>query len=157
MMKTLPFKDQYIPLILSGAKTQTRRDYNTWIEEGDVVEFGAKGYFLHVKDVRKERLLDISYADVLAEGFKTRSDFIEECSVPHAYNPIVLPDRNPTVFVLEFELLKRVEFNLSKAEAARELGVHRHTLANWVKTGMIKADWNGKIPLTEINRIKGGV
>lgn len=153
-MKTLPFKDQYIPLILSGAKTQTRR-HETQIEDGDVVGFGAKGYLLHVNSIRKEPLLDISDADVIAEGFATRSEFIAAWDAIYGDTFLVRSECKPTVFVLEFELLKRVEFNLSKAEAARELGVHRHTLANWIKTGTIKADWNGKIPLAEINRIKG--
>jgi len=155
-LKTLKFKDQFIPLILSGEKTQTRR-YSTSLEDGDVVEFGAKGYLLHVNSIRKEPLLDISDADVIAEGFATRSDFIASWEAIYSDAPLARSKFNPSIFILEFELLKRVEFNLSKTEAARELGVHRHTLANWVKTGTIKADWNGKIPLAEINRIKGKV
>lgn len=91
----LLFKPEHVPLIQNGTKTQTRR---LWLEkkgprkgklkEKPRVKIGSihlaktqmlsTDYFAKLKILRtwKEDLGEISQEDVLAEGYKTRDEYI---------------------------------------------------------------------------------
>ena len=82
MSRRLTFCRRYIPLILAGEKTQTRRPIgqDPELDVGDVVALRVpwkkQTYgLLEITAVRMQRLEEISQEEVEREGFKTLADF----------------------------------------------------------------------------------
>lgn len=82
----LLFKEQHIPLILSGQKTQTRRLWPKGkrvnvgsIQQARTKMLDSKSTFayLEIKRVWQEELNDISHADAQAEGYDTGGEYIQ--------------------------------------------------------------------------------
>ena len=141
-MKELKFKDEFFDLILEGKKTQTRRPIKpqpkgidafrkglvneAWqagfvdIEcpYGEVGNVGTIGDIV-IKDIRIERLQDISVDDIRAEGVIQRFPNINDRFTPQIllgsfmemWNDIYFETEfsfqsNPWVWVIEFSLFK---------------------------------------------------
>lgn len=101
------FAPSTIDNVLNGSKTETRRlvrNYKPPVRVGRAysIQQGrgkhAVGYFF-VKSVRKERLLDITEAGAVKEGFPNREAFLREFA---RLNRGQLA--NPEVWVIEFQL-----------------------------------------------------
>jgi len=80
-MKILLFKKEFIPKIMKGTKTQTRR-LESKLKEGDIV-FAKISYYTHhfaklkIIKIWQERLGDISNEDVKEEGFCSHFNFMK--------------------------------------------------------------------------------
>lgn len=111
----LLFKEQHVPMILSGAKTQTRRLWpkGCRVKAGNVYQartkmLDSKATFARVKVLRvwQEYLENISEADAKAEGYQDRLAYlyafykINESKVPSNVNEKML------VWCVEFAVVK---------------------------------------------------
>ena len=104
---TLLWKKAYIPMILSGAKTATRRRSRPMIKEGGVY-YVRTGFFEHLQErIRVDRLYaqrlgDMTEDDALKEGAKTLGEFIKEWeTLSGSWDP------EAVVWVAEFHLEKK--------------------------------------------------
>jgi hypothetical protein len=100
---TLLFSRRFIPMILAGAKTQTRRPTKPNVKEGGIYKLRAgnksTGHTITVARVYTQRLGDISRGDAAAEGFSTADEFREAwTSIYGSWRP------EQTVYVVEFAL-----------------------------------------------------
>lgn len=109
MSRRLTFSRRYIPLILGGEKTQTRRppDQDPKLEAGDVVAvrvpWKKETYgLIEITDVRIQPLEEISQEEVEREGFKTLADFKRTWG--RMYGPM---NGREMVTVYEFRLISR--------------------------------------------------
>ena len=103
----LLFKSEHIHPILSGEKTQTRRLWPNGrravpgaIHQCRTRMLDAGSTFATVKILRvwQERLREIDWRGALAEGYPTRLAYLAAF-----YRINRRSDRNPTVWVVEFE------------------------------------------------------
>lgn len=99
------FKRRFIPAILEGRKTQTRRTHkHTW-KVGSMYQVRTSYYSkteAHIKVTRKskQRLGDISLEDVKKEGFNNMGEFIEAWRrINGSWNP------DETIIVYDFEIV----------------------------------------------------
>ena len=100
---TLLFSRRFIPMILAGAKTQTRRPTKPSVKEGGTYRLRAGNKptdrSITVTRVYTQRLGDISPAEEAAEGFSTLGEFRETwVSIYGSWVP------EQTVYVVEFRL-----------------------------------------------------
>jgi len=100
---TLLFSRRFIPMILAGAKTQTRRPTRPSVKEGGTYRLRAGNKptdrSITVTGVYTQMLGDMSQEDVRAEGFSTLGEFIETwANIYGAWRP------EQTVYVVEFRL-----------------------------------------------------
>lgn len=78
----LLFKPEFVDLILSGRKTQTRRVHKRPRRVGSIhncqINFDSKPFCrVLITRVRHQMLCDISEADILKEGFNSRGEFFK--------------------------------------------------------------------------------
>jgi len=102
------FKKEHVQPILDRVKTQTRRMGNKRWNVGAVHQCKLnymKGHFadVRIKDVRRERLGDISHEDALAEGYRNTFDYLEAFYEINRIDPD-FDEANPLVWVVDFEL-----------------------------------------------------
>jgi len=133
--KLIKFKPEMIPMILSGAKTQTRRPvklvkpkYLThdcpYGNVGDSVLFGTPDemYLLTIDKIRSENLHDISRGDAMAEGcpfanMKNGPDPREWFrALWESIYGIGSWQENPLVWVIDFSLFKEANPQDQQAE-----------------------------------------
>ncbi|MFH2110974.1 MAG: ASCH domain-containing protein [Candidatus Bathyarchaeota archaeon] len=100
---TLLFSRRFVPMILAGAKTQTRRLTRPSVKEGGTYRLrdGNKptDRSITVTRVCTQRLGDISPEEAAAEGFSTLGEFREAwVSIYGSWVP------EQTVYVVEFRL-----------------------------------------------------
>lgn len=76
------FKPEHVPMILSGRKIETRRDWKSWrARVGSVhkakTEMMSRNYFalIEVLERWEERLGDVSDESVHNEGYDSREDY----------------------------------------------------------------------------------
>lgn len=109
----LTFRDYHVKPILNGEKTQTRRVWKrnhavpSAIHRCRTNRFKAETEFCKVKILRvwKQRLGDISQADVIAEGSEDKVKFIEMfCEINKL--PMNQDTFNKEIYAIEFEVLK---------------------------------------------------
>lgn len=109
MVSTLRFQRRFIPLILEGTKTQTRRP--SWEAGPDVGDFVTlrscssrdRPYgMLEILDVRLQRLRDLTQEDVEREGFRSIGEFRKAWGKIYGET-----DERETVVVYEFRLVAR--------------------------------------------------
>ena len=100
----LLWKKQYIPLILSGAKTATRRKRKPSVKEGGSY-FIRTGFFEHIDEKIKvdrlyqQRLGDMTEEDAVREGSTNLRDYTQDwASLYGAWNA------DDLVWVVEFHL-----------------------------------------------------
>ena len=102
------FKQRFVPLILNGTKTQTRRLWpaGVHVKQGGEYQcrttlFGPPFARMRITKLRSQRLLAITDAEARAEGFATAEEFLT------AFRSINRHDStyNPLVWVVEFEVL----------------------------------------------------
>lgn len=102
------FKRRLIHLILSGAKTQTRRIHKRGWVIGHTYKIKDTYYCKGLGTIKitrafKQRIGDISEADIQKEGFKTRNEFMETWrQVNGSWNPDVI------VTAYEFTLISKL-------------------------------------------------
>lgn len=108
-MQGIVFKQEFIAPIRNGEKTQTRRDWDgcvPGVESGRalaVLESFMQPRedapcYIHVQDVRRERLSAMTEDDAAAEGNYTLDEFKQTwCDIYEEW------DDEQTVFVIEFE------------------------------------------------------
>jgi len=100
---TLLFKRRFIPQILAGEKTQTRRPSKPGVREGGTYTLRA-GYTptshrITVTRVYTQRLGDVSQEDARMEGFGCVGEFMEAWeSIYRSWSP------DQAVYVVEFRL-----------------------------------------------------
>jgi hypothetical protein len=100
---TLLFKRRFIPQILAGEKTQTRRPSKPGVREGGTYTLRA-GYSptphrITVTRVYTQRLGDMSLEDARMEGFSSLDKFMEAwAGIYGGWSP------DQTVYVVEFRL-----------------------------------------------------
>jgi hypothetical protein len=100
---TLLFKRRFIPHILAGEKTQTRRPSKPGVREGGTYTL-REGYLptphrITVTRVYTQRLGDVSQEDARTEGFGSLGEFMEAwAGIYGSWSP----DR--AVYVVEFRL-----------------------------------------------------
>jgi len=100
---TLLFSRRFIPMILSGAKTQTRRPNSPNVKEGGTYRLRAgnkpTGRSITVTRVCTQRLGDVTQEEAAAEGFSTLGEFMETwANIYGSWRP------EQTVYVVEFRL-----------------------------------------------------
>jgi hypothetical protein len=100
---TLLFSRRFVPRILAGAKTQTRRPTKPSVKEGGSYKLRAGNKptdrSITVTRVYTQRLGDISPEEAVAEGFSTLDEFREAwVSIYGSWVP------EKTVYVVEFRL-----------------------------------------------------
>jgi hypothetical protein len=126
--------------LLSGEKTQTRRIWtDTHAKKmqkcvGKIVKASKDRYglnvlgYLKINAIYPQKLSEMTYSDVLAEGFKDFSpqDFI---------NQFFEGDNSLEVWVVDFELLKDFKFleEIKDAEKSKKSGVSAQTLSTTFK------------------------
>jgi hypothetical protein len=100
----LLWKKQYIPLILTGAKTATRRRRKPPVKEGGSYHIRT-GFFEHLDDrfrvdrLYQQRLGDMTEDDASREGSPTLRDYARDwIALYGAWNP------DDLVWVVEFHL-----------------------------------------------------
>jgi hypothetical protein len=100
---TLLFKRRFIPQILAGEKTQTRRPSKPGVREGGTYTLRA-GYAptphrITVTRVYTQRLGDVTQEDARMEGFGGVGEFMEAwAGIYGGWSP------DQTVYVVEFRL-----------------------------------------------------
>jgi len=115
------FRPEFVPKILDGTKTQTRRLWKKpHVKEGGVYQartrlFGKPFALIKVKRLRRQRIWDMTEEEAHAEGFKDWSDFLEaflEINKMHNSSKrggalvMQLPDVTQIeAWVIEFELI----------------------------------------------------
>jgi len=74
-MKTMKFNETTEPLVLSGRKTETRRIVKGQpkFEVGDVFEVADRRF--QITELRCEKLAEIDWGGVIAEGFTNDVEF----------------------------------------------------------------------------------
>jgi len=117
------FRPEHVAPILAGHKTQTRRLGKRRWRVGAVhgcytrppyAKGGAEPFgWVLILDVRRERLCDISVADVVAEGYANTFGFFKAfCRISKRLaadcrrNCLGCELANPEVWVVEFELVE---------------------------------------------------
>jgi len=105
------FKQEHVPMILSGRKTQTRRRWQRPRAKVGSIRQAKTGFaktdvFAHIKitGLRQEALGDISNEDVYREGYDTREQL--EDVFKRIYKGQA-PDPSEVVWVVDFELVGR--------------------------------------------------
>ena len=107
------FRQRFIAPILAGRKTQTRRLWKKarvrigGIYEGRTYRAGKPFVRLHVLDVERERLGNISEEDAVREGYETSAEFLKDFFAMHEgkFRPGV-DWLDHQVWVMSFEVLK---------------------------------------------------
>ena len=104
-VKSIKFNKEFIPLILSGKKTQTRRMPKGFKKvqyaKGDIVKIDGEDIKISITDVRHEALGKITNSDILKEGFSSWDDFYDAFCLIYP-NVCIIQD----VTVIEFEVIK---------------------------------------------------
>lgn len=102
------FKQEHVPLILSGAKTQTRRTGSLRWKVGALhqcrtrmLDVDSTFAVVRILGVGKEMLMDISEDDARAEGYDSAPDFLA-AFVRINKMPVA---QDVGVWVVEFELM----------------------------------------------------
>ena len=112
----ITFQPYHIDMILEGKKTATRRLWKKprakigtvhQIKEGTWFN-PSRGQIL-IKQVYKQKLLDISEKEAQEEGGYTKQEFLTKW---FEINP--KSERNPEVYVIKFEAIKPAPFQPSK-------------------------------------------
>ena len=101
---TLLWKESYLPLLLSGTKTATRRTKRPLVKEGRSY-FIRSGFFTHLPEKIKvdqlytQKLGDMDERDAMKEGASSLKDYITEWEKLYGkWNP------DQIVWVVEFHL-----------------------------------------------------
>ncbi len=103
----LLFKKEFIIPIIRGEKWQTRRLKKPRVRVGGVYACRVNRYrgepfaFVKIKDIRRQRLSEITDDEVKAEGMRSREEFLE--IFRNIYG--ISPHDDPIVWVIEFELV----------------------------------------------------
>jgi len=119
------FKPEYVPLILSGKKTQTRRLWKRpRVKKGCIYQartelFGKPFALIKVKRLWRQRIWDMTEEEARAEGYKDWSHFLEAFveinklySMSKRGGVLVMrfPDASQiVVWAVEFEVVEVVE------------------------------------------------
>jgi len=114
---TLLFSRQFIPMILSGAKTQTRRAAQPSVAEGRTYQLRdghePTGRTITVERVYTQRLGDVGPEDAAREGFASVAQFARAWrSIYGSWRP------EQTVYVVEFRLTGPTETFKEKTGAS---------------------------------------
>ena len=102
------FKDRFIEAILTGQKTQTRRGGKKRWNVGSTHQcrtsyFSQPFAVVEIKNVRREKLGEITQKGAQAEGFETPADFLASfADINKLDDTEKLPDTE--VWVIEFAL-----------------------------------------------------
>lgn len=123
----LPFKKEFVPMILSGQKTETRRMWDVQrVRENSIHECKCEGWFgppfarIRVDMVWKEKLSQMSDESAIREGFEDVMHFVAEFVRINSrrFNHMTLADMNEAefrrvmrteVYVVRFSLVEKVE------------------------------------------------
>lgn len=117
------FRPEHVAPILEGRKTQTRRLGDKRWNVGAIHQARTRMLnptttfaHLHILDVRREWLLDLSDRDGRAEGYPSRAAYLEAFFRINTKPPALSASewRNPLVWVVFFEL--------AEASALEEVG-----------------------------------
>ena len=105
-MKTLSFKREYIPLLLSGEKRSTvRRLYRKYRVGEEVLLTAGKGDFKAIARIRRivvKKLGDLSEEDISKEGVKDKESLVK--TLKKYYRNRV--DEGTRIQILYFDILK---------------------------------------------------
>lgn len=102
------FKKEFVPLILNGTKTQTRRKSNNR-KVGSIhqckTDYYSKPFAsIRITNVEKAELRHVSYKDALAEGFECIMDFYDAWAGIHG---VITPESlDEEIYVIDFELVE---------------------------------------------------
>ena len=105
-VKRLRFRDEFIPLILSGRKRATIRAERGDIEVGDVVyltslSMGRAFGKARITNITRKRVCELSDEDARKDGFRDRYILIE--ALKSIYGRDV---EEMDIYVIEFELVR---------------------------------------------------
>lgn len=98
------FKKEFLPLILSGRKTQTRRIHSRLLRVGHIYSIQVNrtkstGHYLKVTNLYHQTLKQVTEADAVKEGFSKLDEFKQAwISINGSWDPKL------KVVVYEFEL-----------------------------------------------------
>lgn len=108
------FKKEFIPFILSGRKTQSRRLKKPKVKAGELCEFRSgrrreDAFALaEILDLRCERLSEISEEDVRAEGMNSKEEFLRKFREIYK-----LSEEDPEVWVVKFRVVRKLSSSRS--------------------------------------------
>ena len=100
------FKKEFLPLILSGRKTQTRRTYSRLLRIGQIYSVQVNrtqstGYYIKVLNRYSQQLSEVSEAEANKEGFNNLEEFKDAwIKITGKWNP------THEVVAYEFKLTK---------------------------------------------------
>ena len=100
------FKKEFLPLILLGRKTQTRRVHSRLLRVGKVYSIQVNrtestGYYIKIMDRYHQKLGEVSEAEAYKEGFNNLNEFKEAwIKLTGLWNP------NQEIVAYEFTLTK---------------------------------------------------
>ena len=104
----LLFRKEFVLPIIKGHKRQTRRLSKPRLKVGKVYPCRTNLYrgepfaLIKVKNIRTQRLSEITEEEAHAEGARSREEFL--LSFRRIYN--LKPSEDPLVWVVEFELIE---------------------------------------------------
>ncbi len=110
MSKILFFRREFIPSILSGRKTQSRRLKKPKVKAGELCELRSgrrreDAFALaEILDLRCERLSEISEEDVRAEGMNSKEEFLRKFREIYKLSE----EEDPEVWVVKFRVVRKL-------------------------------------------------
>lgn len=106
------FKQEHVPMILSGRKTQTRRKWKKPRAKVGSIHQAKTGFkkddtfaLIRITGIRHEAMGDISDEDVYREGYDSREAFADIWRRIHGTDP----DPTEVVTVIDFEVVDKRE------------------------------------------------
>jgi len=98
-MRMIRFKRCFLPLILEGRKTQTRR-FSGRYQVGEIYRVNRTEIWILITRKYRQRLQDITLEDVHREGFRSQEEFRRAWTrIYGSYDP------NQQVWAYEFRLI----------------------------------------------------